>query len=173
MKKDKIVSLIFIIVLVGGIGYGIYRNTGKVIHEVLVLEGETARVGNLTTRKVSQQFTTHELMVAGGQTYSVYLEGRFPDATKRVNAENHYSVKITSDTGAVLFDETVRIGFTQKEKKEGLNQILADLFPGKTSKKVMDLESLTDDTQLTVEFKRLDGDTVANELFLTIRAQRG
>lgn len=173
MKKEKIISLLFIVVLIGGIGYGIYRNTGKVIHEVLVLEGETVRVGNLTTRKVSQQFKTHELTLSGGQEYSVFLEGRFPDPTKNVNAENHYALKILSSTGSILFDDTVRIGFTRKEKKEGLNQIIADFFPGKTSKKVTDLASLTNDAVLTIEFKRLDGDTVANELFLTVREKRG
>ena len=166
-------SLLFIFVIIGGIGYGIYRNTGKVIHEVLLLEGETIRVGNLTTRKVSQQFKTHELTISGGQEYSVFLEGRFPAPTMSVKAENHYTLKISSSTGAVLFDDTVKIGFTKKKKKEGLNQIIADLFPSKTSKKVTDLASLTNDEILSIEFKRLDGDTVANELFLTIREKRG
>lgn len=157
----------------GGMGYGFYRNTGKVIHEVLVLEGETVRAGNLTKRKVSKQFKTHELTVSGGQAYSVFLEGRFPDPAKRNHAENHYALRIATGTGVVLFDDTVRIGFTKKEKKEGLNQIIADFFPGKTSKKVTDLVGLNNDAVLTIEFKRLDGDTVANELFLTIRAKRG
>ncbi|NBB80236.1 MAG: hypothetical protein GVY36_12475 [Verrucomicrobia bacterium] len=172
MKKEKIISLLFIVVIIGGIGYGIYRNTGKVIHEVLVLEGETVRVGNLTTRKVSQQFRTHEFTIPGGQEYSVFLEGRFPDPTKRIHPENNYALKITSSAGAVLFDDTVRIGFKRREKKEGLSQIIADFFPGKTSSKVTDLMNLTSDTVLRIEFSRLDGDTVANELFLTVREKR-
>lgn len=161
------------ILIAGGLGYGIYRNTGKVIHEVLVLEGETVRVGNLTKRKVNQQFRTHELEVLGGQDYSVFLEGRFPDPTKRIRAENNYALKISVSTGEVFFDDTVRVGFKKKDKKEGLDQIIADFFPGKTSKKVTDIEGLAKDSVLMVEFKRLDGDTVANELFLTIREKRG
>ena len=52
------------LLICGGIGYGIYRNAGKVIHEALVLEGETVRVGSLTQRKIVQQYRRHELFIS-------------------------------------------------------------------------------------------------------------
>jgi len=173
MKKEKIISLLFVILICGGIGYGVYRNSGKVIHKVLLLEGETIRVGNLSQRKVSHQYKKHELAVSGPQAYSVYLEGRFPDSTKRVSAENEYELKIVASGGTVLFDDNVRILFKRKDQKEGLNRLIADFFPGTTSKKVTDLSDLTSETDLTIHFSRIGGDTVANELYLTIREKRG
>jgi hypothetical protein len=76
MKKQKIISLIFMLLICGGIGYGIYRSTGKIIHEVLLLEGQTIRVGNLTKRKVIQQYHDHELSIPSHPGYSIFLEGR-------------------------------------------------------------------------------------------------
>ena len=172
MKKEKIGSLAFIIVLICVFGYGFYRNTGEVVHELLVIEGETARVGALTTRKIRKQVETHEFAISEDQEYSIFLEGRFPDPVKRVHAENNYAIKISSSDGLVLFEDNVHIKFTKKDKKEGLGQIVANLFPGKISKKVTDLPKKNSDGVLTINFKRLSGDSVANELFLVIRKNR-
>ena len=166
----KVISIIFVLALVIGIGYAVYLNTGPIVHESLVLKGETLRVGSMTQRKVTEQKREHQITLPEG-AFMVLLEGYFPDPAKRINAENNYEVKVTDSSGAVLMDENIRFGFKNKEKKEGSQQILSDIKPGKTSKRILTLDSATD-RNLTITIVRKRCDTVANELCLRIRQKR-
>lgn len=166
----KIVSIGIILAIVIGIGYGVYLNTGPIVHESLVLKGETLRVGNMTQRKVTEQKREHSVSLPEGG-FIILLEGYFPDPTKRIHAENNYEVKIVDSAGAVLMDEDVKFRFEKKEKKEGAQQILSDIKPGKTSKRIFTLDSSAD-RNLTFTIVRKKCDTVANELYLRIRQKR-
>lgn len=68
-------------------------------------------------------------------------------------------------------DENVKFRFENKEKKEGAQQILSDIKPGKTGKRIFTPESTTD-RNLTISVTRKRCDTVANELYLRIRQKR-
>jgi hypothetical protein len=166
----KVISIVFILAIVVGISYTVYINTGPIVHESLVLKGETLRVGNMTQRNVTVQNRDHQITLPEGE-FIVLLEGYFPDPTKRINAENNYAVKVADSSGAVFMDENIRFKFKKKEKKEGVEQIISDLKPGKTSRRILTLDSTTD-RNLTVTIVRKGCDTVANELYLRIRKKR-
>ena len=166
----KIVSIVIILAIVIGIGYVIYLNTGPIVHESLVVKGETLRVGNMTLRKVTEQNREHSVSLPEGG-FIIHLEGYFPDPTKRIHAENNYDVKIVDSTGAVMMDYNVKFRFKKKEKKEGAQQILSDIKPGKTSKRIFTLDSNAD-RNITITIIRKECDTVANELYLRIRQKR-
>ncbi|MEM7790706.1 MAG: hypothetical protein AAF546_04825 [Verrucomicrobiota bacterium] len=166
----KILSIIFILIIIFGIGYAVYLNTGPIVHESLVLKGETLRVGNMTKRNVTEHQRDHKITLPDGE-FLVFLEGYFPDPKKRINAENNYEIRVADSSGNEIKLERVRVKFANKEKKEGAQQVLSDIAPGKTSKRVMHLDSMVD-RNLTITVDRKDCDTVANELYLRIRKKR-
>ena len=167
----KVISKIFVLIILIGIGYAVYVNSGPIVHESLILKGETLRIGNMTQRKVAEYQREHEVTLPEG-AYIVLLEGYFPDPSKRINASNQYDIKITDSSGAEILSKNVRFKFSNKEKKEGSKQLMSDLLPGKTIQRVVSLDSSID-RNLTLTIIRKECDTVANELFLKIRKKRG
>jgi len=159
------------VILAGGIGYGIYRTTGEVVAEALILEGQTLRVGGLTQRKVLEKDLTHTFTIAESGKYTVYLEGYFPNPTKSVGARNNYTVTAVTEIGQVLFAEEVSIRFKRK-KEEGAQQLIGYPKPGLTKKKVATIE-LLEATTFEVTLNRGKCDTTANQLYLRVRKNRG
>ena len=63
----KVISIIFVLALVIGIGYAVYLNTGPIVHESLVLKGETLRVGNMIL--MCPEKTGHEILLERGSNH--------------------------------------------------------------------------------------------------------